>query len=242
MELFSTDERKRINHYFPYVFPEGHSEIIASAYFILAYPKDKIIHGFASEETGQKLQAIINFTRDVTGLDPKHYGSRIIIGYRRDEDLDPREGNPSWVPDNTIKLPWGYLQCSDQPIEACTHELVHLFFHMSELHKDEKAQNWGEVFCDFLRIKVSEHLEFEKDFVKKWLAELGAEKGDWKQHGKALRLLAEFKREYGDKGVAKENLRQFIQLLFENPKTFHKKIAEEITQEEKIELINLLSQ
>lgn len=228
----------RIKKHFPY----KHNSSI-SGDFIFIYPEDGIREKFDLEETKDILQCIIEFIRDVMGLNLKNqeFDSKIVVGYRRDEDLELNEINPSWVLDNTIKLPWGYLKNRDQPIEACTHELVHPFFYVSELNKDKEASKYRDVFCDFLRIKIGEYIKFKKNFTEIWLKELKEKKNDWEQHGRSLRLLAEFKQQYKNKSKDKENLEQFIRFLFKNAEKFCEKIAKPITEEEIKWIVNLLS-
>jgi hypothetical protein len=93
------------------------------------------------------LQSAMLYLKKVTGKDPtRKLGSRVVIGYNKQctcPTWSAREGN-------RIRLPWNkYLNKEKEPLDVCSHELVHPFFFVSPLH--EINEFWGEGFCDFLR-------------------------------------------------------------------------------------------
>jgi len=161
---------------------------------ILVWPERENLKNIA-----EQLQQIVDFLKDVTGKSLKSLRKRnlspaIIVGCTSDiEDM-------FWAFDkyfgNTVLLPWNCLCGDRQPIEACTHELVHPFLHMTEVG------NWGDGICDFLRIAIVEkfapHLRWEingksyewKEFMRENVK--NRIRDDWPQHEKALRLLKQF--------------------------------------------------
>ena len=93
------------------------------------------------------LQSAILYLKEVTTKDPtKKLGARVVVGYNE------QCTSPTWSAreGNRIRLPWNkYLNKEKEPLDVCSHELVHPFFFVSPLH--EINEFWGEGFCDFLR-------------------------------------------------------------------------------------------
>lgn len=192
---------ERTRKHFPYFFSGTFRSEISSPDFALVYLRSEMRNTFDVERTKKTLQGIINFLKEITSLKlgegegNKRLDPKVLIGYRHPDNLDSDETLPSWVSDNTIKLPWDALGEEKQPVEACTHELVHPFLHMTEVG------DWGEGFCDFLRIAIVEkfapRLEWEIDgrlygwrgFMRENVNREGA---NWQQHKKALCLLRQF--------------------------------------------------
>ncbi len=212
---------------------------------VLVCPRSKSSVGLDCHQTTVALQRIVDFLTEVMGLKLRNswslgrntaFHSTIVIGYRRDEDLDPSEQNPSWVSDNTVKLPWDCLEIENKTITACTHELVHpffkIFFYSSlTLLTDRQNEHWGEGFCDFLRIFVIDALDmnlneqvnsrqynWREDSFEQYMRNTERTGDHWEGYHKlALRLLNEFRRyRQTDQGREKgqvEALREFLQLL-----------------------------
>lgn len=93
------------------------------------------------EATIDDLQRVIDFLKDITAIDPTvFFGQRVVVGYTSQ--------GLGWS-QNRISVPLKYLSKPEEPLDACTHELVHPFFRASPLH--DSNEGWGEGFCDFLR-------------------------------------------------------------------------------------------
>lgn len=224
--------------YFPYDTFEVFTKDV-----VLVCPKSRSSVGLDWHQTAAALQRIVDFLIEVTGLELRDsltlgrsaaFHSTIVIGYRRDEDLDPCEQNPSWVDHNTIKLPWDCLEVENKTITSCTHELVHpffkIFFQKSEsLHRKEENENdWGEGFCDFLRISIIDMLNinlkekidgreynWKTDSFEEYMRSTENTGDHWKTHHKpALRLLNEFRKyKQADEQDHTKTLRDFLQYL-----------------------------
>lgn len=111
---------------------------------VFVYPSELASDAVSIANT---LQSAILYLKEITGKDPtQELRSRVVIGYNRqcnDPTWSSREGN-------RIRLPWEkYLNKAKEPLDICSHELVHPFFFVSPLH--EINEFWGEGFCDFLR-------------------------------------------------------------------------------------------
>jgi len=95
------------------------------------------------------MQKVMNFLKEITGLGPTTFFSqRVMVGYRHQNDEGGHKTKPIWT-QNRISIPWKYLKMPNQPLDVCTHELVHPFFRCSPLH--DRNEGWGEGFCEFLR-------------------------------------------------------------------------------------------
>lgn len=119
---------------------------------VFAYPSGEFVGDAGS--IANELQCMMNYLKKVTGLNPtKKLGSRVVIGYRHPSQGrgTGRQGNWSKRDGNRVFLSWGYLEDFDkgEPMDICSHELVHPFFFVSPLR--EINEFWGEGFCDFLR-------------------------------------------------------------------------------------------
>lgn len=110
--------------------------------------------------TADKMQKIVDFLKGITDLDPtKFFEQRVVVGYRHFDDENKYKKNPIWTP-HRISIPWQYdkkepdesldfYNSEEQPLDCCTHELVHPFFRCSSLRKKNKV--WEEPFREFLR-------------------------------------------------------------------------------------------
>jgi len=91
--------------------------------------------------TTDNFQRVVDFLKDVTGINPTEaFEQRVVVGYSNQ--------GLGWSR-NRINVPLKYLSKPEEPLDACTHELVHPFFRASPLH--DSNEGWGEGFCDFLR-------------------------------------------------------------------------------------------
>ncbi|MBD3338403.1 MAG: hypothetical protein GF353_04810 [Candidatus Lokiarchaeota archaeon] len=98
-----------------------------------------------SEEIANTLQAAIIFLKELTSKDStKELLSKVIIGYN-----DNSKPDWSYLKGNRIVIPQKYINKEREPLNACSHELIHPFFYVSPLN--EINEFWGEGFCDFLR-------------------------------------------------------------------------------------------
>ena len=118
---------------------------------VFAYPSSEFVGD--AESIANELQREMDYLKNVTGLKPREeLGSKVVVGYRRREEGGTgRQGSWSGADGNRVFLSWGYLEDFDkgEPMDICSHELVHPFFFVSPLH--EINEFWGEGFCDFLR-------------------------------------------------------------------------------------------
>jgi hypothetical protein len=105
------------------------------------------------EATIDDLQRIIDFLKYITEINPTEvFEQRIVVGYSNK--------GLGWSR-NRINVPWKYLKKPEEPLDACTHELVHPFFRASPLHGSNEG--WGEGFCDFLRGPVKNIVGLDGD-------------------------------------------------------------------------------
>lgn len=138
--------------------------VVRSADLVFVYPT--ALYRRDAVKVIKKLQTGWNLLRKVTGIDPmKHFGQRVVVGFRHPSDEGGKDCNPSAVweeatrygfPGETwisINIPWGYLgHQQDQPEECMTHEMVHHFIAAKPLRV--KNGKWIEGMCDFLRLPV----------------------------------------------------------------------------------------
>lgn len=78
---------------------------------------------------------------------------RVIIGYRHPDDEGGKDCHPGyWRHSGTpfINIPWGMIGIRDQPLEALSHELVHVFEDVHNVTPHTKE--WTEGMCDFMRL------------------------------------------------------------------------------------------
>jgi len=236
----TVEERKK--KYFPYNTFERASQDV-----VLVYPKNKTAIGLNWLDTVDALQRIVDFLADITGLklegglnledEGERFDKIVVVGYRRNEDLVSNECNPSWVSDNTTKLPWDCLQIENKTITSCTHELVHpflkIFFHKSKSlrRREENEINWGDGFCDFLRIFIIDFLDMDlkeqingkeynwkEDSFEGYMRSTEKTGESWKTHHKpALQLLSQFRKYRWADGYREKSeievLKVFLQAL-----------------------------
>ncbi len=149
----TVEERKK--EYFAYnTFKKSTADI--TMFFPIGQPPV----GLAPEDIILTLQRIVDLLKGVTGLrlqdaltlecECARFDKTIVIGY---------SSGDYWRIDNTIGLSCDCLKAENGAITTCTHELVHpffkIFFYKSvSLRKKDKNEDWGDGFCDFLRIFI----------------------------------------------------------------------------------------
>jgi len=102
-----------------------------------------------SNVIANELQKGVDWLKKITSIDPTTiFGQRVIIAYRHPNDECGGKQQPIWTK-NRISIPWKYLIKPDEPLDCCTHELVHPFFRCSPINS--RNEGWGEGFCEFIR-------------------------------------------------------------------------------------------
>jgi hypothetical protein len=222
---------------------------------LLLAPRGREIFGLGAQDTVEALQKIVDCLVKITGIRLENakwlengnarFHPKIIVGYHNEGDY--------WDIHNTIRLSWECLELENKTIASCTHELVHpffkIFFYSSKnLRQKAENENWGDGFCDFLRIFIIETLV--KNLGVNLHERIGKREYNWKEddfeeymrgteqtgdhweryHKPALRLLKKF-RVYSQLGENRrknqeEALRVFLRILFDA-----KNLEEIITKE-----------
>lgn len=109
--------------------------------FIFTYPAEEL--SINIEYVINKMQIAFTFLKYLTKLSPiNKHKYRTFIGYKK-------EVNQPNCKKNRIFIPWSYINKDNEPLDVCSHEIVHPFYAKSPLHS--KNEGWGEGFCDFLR-------------------------------------------------------------------------------------------
>ena len=172
--------------------------------FVFAYPS-----GFFADLEPVKagLQNAMVFLKEITGLNPKNcLHSRVFVTYSRDaksSTWSAREGN-------RVRIPNKYLGMKNEPLDTCSHELVHPFFFVSPLHKSNEP--WGEGFCDFLRGPVKHVMGLDgKGWLEKMVSEVNNQKSTHQAPAGELVLMAQ-------RALTKdENLERFTKWFVDDP-------------------------
>lgn len=167
-----------------------------------------------------KIQRAVEFLKYVCDINPKQeFGSRVIIGFT-DQSTHP---NWSGIGGNRIHIPWQYLGKKNEPLEACSHELIHPFYNRSKLH--ESNEEWGDCFCEFLRRPAKNVMGL--DGRGWWHQKIRDKRSDTQNWGNvAGQFLLKAKEKYGtasetdddfvDRFIENwEAIKKFIKLLFE---------------------------
>ena len=141
----------------------GHCDgIERSDDLVLVFPSDQFKRSPAL--VVKKLQSSWDLLREMTGIDPrKHFGQRVVIGYRHRSDEGGQDCLPGWIAQSgwtygfsgeiwpCINVPWYYLKARDEPEECLTVELVHPFLAAKRpLH----GGMWDEAICEFLSLPL----------------------------------------------------------------------------------------
>ena len=109
---------------------------------IYVFPSDRIAE---PERRAATLQSAVEFLQAVTDMDLKRcFGRRVCVGYADELSQDCWCGSS-----NAVCLIPDRLDGEDQPMAACSHELVHPAYYRSPLHGSNEP--WGDGFCDFIR-------------------------------------------------------------------------------------------
>jgi len=169
-------------------------------------------------EVANQLQSSFNFLRDITNIDPaKELKSRVIIGFTK------QSTQPNWsgVKGNRVHVPWKYLSMSYEPLDACSHELIHPFYRCSPLH--DRNEGWGDGFCDFLRGPLKNEMGLDGNNWWQKMIEAGQRtpKGEYSYPAGQLLLKLLEKNEVEMDSIndlinSKAVLRKFINFLFCN--------------------------
>jgi len=202
---------------------------------IFVYPKDLL--GQASE-IADRLQKATDFLKYVTSIDPvRDFRSRLVIGYTK------QSSQPNWsgIRGNRIHIPWDkYLNVPNEPLDLCSHELVHPFYNRSPLH--DSNERWGNCFCEFLRGPVKNVLGL--DGKTWWFEKLNDKRSAKQNYGNvAGQFLLKAKGKFGSPNESeelfadrfikdRESIKEFVAYLF---KEFsHRKLSSEFVPTLKI--------
>ncbi len=168
-----------------------------------------------------KLQNIMNFLKNIMKLNPTvFFGQRVVIGYRHPRDEGGKNCQPGWMP-NWVNIPWNYLGKSDEPLDMCTHELVHPFFRSSPLHC--RNEGWGEGFCDFLRGPAKKIVCLDGDSWWEKMVEAARNDPYSEYHNPAGKLVLKFSETHNNGDLDITNLidnhiglKEYVEYLFVN--------------------------
>jgi hypothetical protein len=160
------------------------------------------------------LQSAMDYLKHVTNIDPSDYfTTRVIVGYTR------QSTQPNWsgIKGNRVHVPWKYLDKEDEPLDSCSHELVHPFYNRSSLH--DSNEKWGDCFCEFLRGPVKHVMGL--DGISWWHKKLQDEKQKKDNWGNvAGQFLLKAKEELGNAGESPEDFADRIIQSPDDVKTF----------------------
>jgi hypothetical protein len=179
--------------------------------------------GFAGPVSyvADKMQSSMDFLKDVTTISPiQEFGSRVVVGYTR------KATQPNWsgLGGNRVHLPWKdeYLNKKSEPLDVCSHELVHPFYNRSPLHQSNEY--WGDCFCEFLRGPVKQTMGL--DGRNWWKEKLHDYRSGKQYYGNvAGQFLLKAKQMYWDFNEAedkfidhfiedRESIKKFVEYLF----------------------------
>jgi len=160
-----------------------------------------------------KLQDGMDYLKYVCDLNSTHeFRRRTVIGYRHPNDEGGKECCPGWLP-NWINIPWNYLYKKpeqNEPLDACSHELVHPYYNRSLLHNSN--EEWGDCFCEFLRGPIKNVMGL--DGKAWWREKIKDKKSDKQNWGNvAGQFLLKAKEKYG---AAKETDGDFADRFIED--------------------------
>ena len=166
------------------------------------------------------MQEAMNFLKRITGLDPTtFFKQRVVIGYRHPNDEDGKNCQPGWLP-NWINIPWNYLGKANEPLDICTHELVHPFFRCSPLHNQNEG--WGDGFCDFLRGPLKKILGLDGDGWWKLMVKAAQDKLNSEYHYPAGQFILKTYEKYKPAGTIEDlinsnkTISEFVKFIFLN--------------------------
>ncbi len=167
------------------------------------------------------LQCIMNYVKNITSLDPtSFFKQRTVVGHRHPSDeINGKNCQPGWMP-NWVNIPWNTLNKDNEPIDMCTHELIHPFFACSPIK--DRNEGWGEGFCDFLRGPTKEVMGL--DGISWWreMIKCAKNKPDSTYHHPAgkfvLKLLEEYDNSSDIANIINDKaiLKTFLRHLFNN--------------------------
>jgi len=185
---------------------------------IFLYPS-----GFAknADVIADKLQVGMDFLKRIANLDPTtFFEQRVVIGYRHPNDEGGKNCQPGWLP-NWVNIPWDYIGKSNEPLDICTHELVHPFFRCSPLHNCNEG--WGDGFCDFLRGPLKKLLGLDGDNWWRCMIRAAQDKQDGEYHYPAGQFILKAYEKYrslcrsvNDLIDDHDNISAFVKFLFLN--------------------------
>lgn len=104
-----------------------------------------------ADVVADRLQSAMDHLKFITDSNSTKWfkGSRLVIGYTRTKSQPMWKSNS--IDEHWVWIPWKdhYLIKKHEPLDACSHELVHDFYRICSLHVSN--QKWGDYFCEFLR-------------------------------------------------------------------------------------------
>lgn len=119
----------------------------------------------------QDLQKCWDHLQCILEVDPvsDKYGTRIVVGYRDPRDEGGADCNAGFELEDVgsgekcpyINIPWGYRDRINEPVECCSHEMVHPFVASKPLA--DMSEKWVEGVCDFLRVPLLRVVAREKE-------------------------------------------------------------------------------
>lgn len=177
-----------------------------------------------ADAVADTLQSAMDYLGDITDSNPTRWfrDSRVVIGYTQAKSKARWKSNN--IDEHWVWIPWKdqYLTKKDEPLDVCSHELVHDFYRICRLHKSNEC--WGECFCEFLRGPVKNIMGLDG---KKWWRDKIRDKRSGKQNwgNVAGQFVLSAKEKYGaahetDEDFAdrfiedREAIRKFVTSLF----------------------------
>lgn len=185
---------------------------------IFVYPPE---FGNVAKPIADKLQEAMDFLKNITELNPtKFFDQRTVIGYRHPNNEGGNDCSPGWKP-NWVNIPWKYLKKANEPLDSCSHELVHPFFRCSPLH--DRNEGWGDGFCDFLRGPFKKIVGLNGDDWWHLMMKAAKDNKDGEYHYPAGQFIliayAEYGKSYGSIDHLIDNhkaIKDFVKYLFSN--------------------------
>lgn len=116
---------------------------------VFVYPPSEFKN--QAQVVADRLQSAMDYLKYITDSNSTKWfkNSRVVIGYTHTKSQPEWKSND--IDEHWVWIPWKdqYLVKKHEPLDVCSHELVHDFYRICRLHHSNKK--WGEYFCEFLR-------------------------------------------------------------------------------------------
>ena len=139
------------------------TDVTEGKHVVLVYPK--VALGWDSATAGAVVQMLdrgYEALQKVWSSDPSTvFNCRVVVGYRHPSDEGGKECSAGWgwgngQHPNWVNIPWYYIGKEEEPLRACSHELVHPFVHIADIRGSNR--HLVEGICDAFRGTVAERM------------------------------------------------------------------------------------